>query len=67
MESENKIRKELELLRNEGKIKITVGKKECWDEKMCERLGIPMEFLPEICDKNWMVILKRIQHKTVKL
>ena len=28
-------------------------KKGCWDEKMCERLGIPMEFLPEIvpCDQ----------------
>ena len=25
-------------------------KKGSWDEGMCERLGIPMEFLPEICD-----------------
>lgn len=24
-------------------------KKGCWDEEMCRRLGIPMEFLPEIC------------------
>ena len=30
-------------------------KKGCWDEKMCERLGIPMEFLPEICDCDHVV------------
>lgn len=30
-------------------------KKGCWDEKMCKRLGIPMEFLPEICDCDHVV------------
>jgi len=25
-------------------------RKGCWDEEMCERLGIPMDFLPEICN-----------------
>ena len=30
-------------------------KKGCWDEKMCERLGIPMEFLPKICDCDHVV------------
>ena len=27
----------------------------CWDEKMCKCLGIPMEFLPEICDCDHVV------------
>ena len=30
-------------------------KKACWDEEMCELLGIPMEFLPEICDCHHVV------------
>lgn len=30
-------------------------KKGCWDEKMCKCLGIPMEFLPEICDCDHVV------------
>ena len=30
-------------------------RKGCWDEKMCECLGIPMEFLPEICDCDHVV------------
>ena len=30
-------------------------KKGCWDEEMCRRLGIPMEFLPEICECDHVV------------
>ena len=30
-------------------------KKGCWDEEMCEQLGIPMGFLPEICDCDHVV------------
>ena len=30
-------------------------KKACWDEEMCELLGIPMEFLPEICDCDHVI------------
>ena len=30
-------------------------KKACWDEEMCELLGIPMGFLPEICDCDHVV------------
>lgn len=30
-------------------------KKGCWDEEMCRRLGIPMEFLPEICECDHIV------------
>ena len=30
-------------------------KKACWDEEMCKLLGIPMGFLPEICDCDHVV------------
>ena len=30
-------------------------RKGCWDEEMCERLGIPMNFLPEICNCDHVV------------
>ena len=30
-------------------------KKGCWDEEMCRRLGIPMEFLSEICECDHVV------------
>ena len=30
-------------------------RKGCWDEEMCERLGIPMDFLPEICNCDHVV------------
>ena len=30
-------------------------KKGCWDEEMCRRLGIPMEFLPEICECDHVI------------
>ena len=30
-------------------------KKGCWDEEMCRHLGIPMEFLPEICECDHVV------------
>lgn len=30
-------------------------KKGCWDEEMCRRLGIPMEFLAEICECDHVV------------
>lgn len=30
-------------------------KKACWDEEMCELLGIPVDFLPEICNCDHVV------------
>ena len=30
-------------------------KKACWDEEMCELLGIPVDFLPEICNCDQVV------------